>query len=407
MAKARERLMQFGLAQREAEEMAAQTQAQLQNRPRGGEILTTRRISPSEAEQLTAEGAPLIDFAEFFLNQIGISSPRQRRAAIESMIAVDEANKAMINAAQEKFAIIAQRGVAGGIEADRLNAIRVELEQAAALMDNPLPEIQEFGRSALQVAVDQLDALQNEQQAFYNATRDRLQQRVDSLIDIGREDQRAAATITAFLNERGEREGMTSKLSVLEKQVLAEYLGGSNFQQKVGEEGLIPGLAIQFDPTEEITVGDASALVQAAIKARHLTIADQIGDVNAVAVSTGFKLADEDGRLMVNEITSPPLGPLIEETRFASPPGQPFTIRPGIASPEDATRSAEGLKNRVGALIELIPGIKPARSTTTDLFERIGNIPEAIENLRSNPRTPGLFQPGGFFDRRRQEKETN
>jgi hypothetical protein len=389
MGKARDRLMQLGLAQREAEEVAQESAKSAL--PTGGEFAATKLARPSEAKDIEAETTPLIDFGEYFLNNLGITSPRQVRASIEHRKSVHEANTAMIGAAKEKLAIVSRQ--VGGIDADRLQGVVASLDEAASLMNNKVPEIQEFGREQLQNSVADLDKMLVDQKTYLEKQNTRFQGQIDEVIQAGRIEQRESATILGLLNERGDREA-TSKLSITEKQALSEYLGGANFAQKAGADGILPSLAIPFDPTEQITVGDASVLVQAAAKNRRLVLADQLGDINSTIIESGFTLENRDGVLTVTEIVSPPLAEDIATLRHKTPAGIPLNIRQGMATPESTRQAVEGLFNNLSAGAEAVPlvgdAIQGAKGFTS-LFS-MSEEGKARRAKLAEGREPGLFQ---------------
>jgi hypothetical protein len=254
-------------------------------------------------------------------------------------------------------------------------------------MDNRVPELQEYGRESLQSAVNELDQLMISQSEFLGKQRDRLQGQIDNVIETGRQEDRDVATIAGILDERGSRSGITSQLSVTEKQVLATYLGGSSFAQKVGAEGLIPSLSIPFDPSEQISVGDATALVQAAKRSRRMVLADQLGDINGQAIGSGFSLADEDGKLTVNEVMSPPLGEDIQRLRYNTPPGQPLSIKPGLPNVDTTREAVSNFFERGEAAIGEVPVVgKPISNSiegvrnVSDFFKRQGAKQDEIFN---------------------------
>lgn len=361
MPTARERLQELTLAQQDFREQAeAGRQASQVSLPRGGEILT-RPIRPSQAEQLEPErGTPLIDLRELFLNQIGLSSARQRQAQVDTLIAVNEANRTMLQAVKEQMALVANRGI-GGVDVERFRSAQLQLQSAEKLIDNPVPEIQEVGRAQLQGVAEELDALTTDQANMVNQQKQAMQGRIEGLVALGRAEQLANDDIIAILNERGERNGINSPLSLTEKQVLSNYLNGTPFTQKEATRGLfenLPFMNIPYDPTEEITVGNASALIAAVSERRGLTIADQIGKENQLAVRSGLRFADQDGKLTVEEIPVPELGPDMDSARFSLPTGVPLSISPGAPTAEQAramgSRELRTLGNAAGGVLDAL-----------------------------------------------------
>ena len=159
---------------------------------------------------------------------------------------------------------------------------------------------------------------------------------------------------------------MTSPLSVSEKQMLSDYLGGSAFTQKQGADGLVPSLAIPFDPSETITVGDATVLLQQAQRSRRGAFADQLGEINSTLIQNGLTLADQDGVLKVNEVISPPISEDVEKAMYATPPNQPLNIRPGLPTAEATREAVESFFNRAEVAGESLPVVGGGVKRVTD-----------------------------------------
>lgn len=381
----RERLMELGLAQREAEDVAADSEAK-SSLPSGGEFAATRIGRPSEAGDIDSGTTPLVDFGEYFLNQIGISSPRQVRASIQQSKSVNEANNAMLQSAREKVMIVGQQ--VGGNDVDRMRSIVSALDEAASHMDSHVPEIQMYGREKLQNAVNELDLLQDEHAVFLGKQRDRFQGQIDNILDAGRLEVNESAGVIGLINELGDRNGMTAQLPVSMKQAYADYIGGSTFAQKVGADGLVPSIAIPFDPSEQITVGDALATIQAVKKNRRLALADQLGDINSTMINAGFKVLDNDGKFTVDEIDSPPLAEEIARLRHITPVGQPLNMKPGLPTAGDTQRTVENLIERGKGAVAGVENAfgRPAFGREVDMLKGFfGSIVDRAKEAANKP----------------------
>lgn len=376
MATARERLRQLSLAQESADNEADRvTVRPLFGLPKGGGILA-RPIRPSTGEVLEPETAtPFTDFGERFLNELGISSSRQRTARAEGLVAVHRANQTIINAVDEQASMMEQSGIAG-FNPELFASARIQQQKAADLLDNPDPTIQEFGRTMMQSVAASYDEMVKGHYAFLDTLKGQMTTRLNGLVDLGRAEAAANDGVISLLNEYGERNGINAKLPSLVKQAVSDYIGGTPFTQKGDESrGMlenVPGFNAVFDPSEEITVGNASALVAAVKQERQKSIAGTMAKEVEAATNSGFRLLDKDGVLTFEELPISELEPDISKLNFIMPPGEAFSIRRGLPSKADAARTAQSSMDIAGATAgKMGPGIAQA----------IGRIPgEAFDS---------------------------
>lgn len=345
MVTARERLRQLSIAQEGFEQEAESVRvAPPYSLPRGGAILT-RPVRPSAAEGLQPEDpTPFSDFGEFFLNQLGISSERQRLARTETLAAIHSANQTIGLALEDQANAIEARGV-GGFDAELLKNARIQQAKAIELLDNPDPNIQEYGRAMAQSIAATYDQINKDHNARLGTVRDQVTSRLNGLVDLGRAEASANDSVISQLNEYGKRNGINQKLPALLKQAVADYLGGTPFSQR-GQEtrGMfenLPGFNVAFDPTEEITVGNASALIAAVKQEREKSVAGSLAKEMETATRAGFRLIDDDGRLTAEELPVSTLEKDISRLIFNMPAGERFSIQPGLPSKEDAARTAQ------------------------------------------------------------------
>lgn len=356
MATARERLRQLSLAQESAESEAERIQVQPRfSLPSGGGIIS-RPIRPSAAEGIQeSPGTPLTDFGEFFLNQLGITSERQRIGKIESLAAIHSANQAIGLGLQEQVAAIEARGV-GGIDAEMLKNSKLQIAKAIELMDNPDPSIQEFGRAIAQSQAGALDQMNKDYATALGGIKTQVVSRSQGLIDARRADMASSDNVTALLNEFGERNGISAELPTLIKQTIADHIGGAAFSIAESEtSGLLaglPGFDVRYDPTDTLTVGDASALIAAVDQMREKSILGSLAKEMQVATRAGLRMLDKDGVLTAEEIAIPELEPDISRLNFVSPPGKPLDIRLGVPDEEDARRRAQANLAIAGATFD-------------------------------------------------------
>ena len=384
MVTARERLRQLTLDQESAQNEADRVVVQPRfNEPRGGGILA-RPIRPSTAESLEPEeSTPFTDFGEFFLNQLGITSPRQRIARIESAAAIHQANLAITQAVEDQRRQIEARGL-GGFDVEIFNANRLQQEKAAELLDNPDPSIQEYGRVMMQAVSATYDQMNKDHFDRLNTVRDQVAERLNGLVDLGRAEASANDGVVALLNEYGERNGINAKLPAIIKQSISEYMSGTNFTQKGGEtRGMLdnlPGFNVAYDPTEEITVGNASSLIAAIKQERERTVAGSLASELQNATRSGFRIADKDGKLTAEELPVAELEPDISKLNFLLPRGEAFSIQSGVPSKEDARRTAQANMDIAGATSgKLASGMSSAVSR--GVGDMIGEIDKGLKKL--------------------------
>lgn len=417
MATARERLRQLSIAQETANDEA--DRVSVQNRfgvPRGGGMLV-RPVAPSAADVLDPERAtPLMDFGEMFLNELGISTPRQRLARTETLAAIHTANLTIQQAVEDQARSIEARGVAG-FDSEIFSNLRNQQLKAAELMDSPDASIREYGQAMMQSVAGGYDQLNKDHSARLATVRDGFTTRLNGLVDVGREEASMNDSVFAQVEEHVKRNGASAPLPVTIKESVAGYLGGSAFGQKEGEtRGIfenLPGFNVAYDPSESITGGEASTLLASVSKARRQTILSSIARETETATRAGFRILDRDGRLDVDEIPVSELEPEISRLSGQLPPGQPFNIKPGLPTAEDARRTAQSSLDSAAASAGKYGAAADTAFRNSDFGRGLAAIDKAIERPLSDFRkfdrdfTRSVFQMMGLIPRDKEERPTN
>lgn len=342
-------------------------------------------------------------------------------------MAEDEANRALINAAREHIATVAKGGTTGPNETNQFRESQLFLENGIKLIDNPNRNIRAIGRKQIQSAIKGIDSIIQEREDVRDIQRTRIQVRVDNFTDALLAERRNNDDVIALVNSYAESNGANAQLPVTIKQKFGEYLGAVSFGQP-GQQTIF-GVPIAFDPSDTITAGNALAMIADVSRKRQATIVNQIAGEVQTASDNGFTFNEKDGRLSVNEILIPALGPETENLIMQTPRGEPMTIQPGLPTREQSLQAGKSFAAALAGLgrggitegleiaedLPIIGGaIESINDSLTDdkgFFEELFS-PEATERRRQRSEqrmreSPGLFQPGGFFDREPKERETN